>query len=209
MTILLDTMELSAGYSCPASAAQIPDAFVLAKLRQNTPMAPTVLVTDCQNASQPMELNVSVVPVPNLLLVNARLDKLCLNSHKPVHNLLRKNPSILYSYLLILEAQEPLGKLLSSLLSKIRKFERPNYKIVKKVVKILLKRGLISAVLLLNQPLTPATEMTTYAPTQLAMDSYKLLAEDDEYVPAEEVYDPDAVYAVVKTEVALADQMVI
>ena len=68
--------------------------------------------------------------------------------------------------------------------------------------------------------------MTTHAPTLLAMDTYKPPAEDDEYVPAEEVYDPDAVYAVYsddcdqnvnqdcdpdstdvgQTEVALADQ---
>ena len=117
-----------------------------------------------------------------------------IRNNQNISTLLRNNTSLLFHFLLILKAQEPLGKLLSGLLSNLRKFKRPNLNLVKKCASCLIKRGLIPTELLKNQP------MTTHTPTLLAMDTYK---------PPAEVYDPTALYAVAAPDFLLMIKMIV
>ena len=98
-----------------------------------------------------------------------------IRNNQNISTLLCNNRSLLLSFLYILQAHEPLGKL-----SKLRKDKEPNLNLVKKCTTCFINRGLIPTELL-KQP------MTSHAPTNNA--------EEDGYIPPEEVYQKDAVYA--------------
>ena len=94
----LRPMEPPAGYDCQASAQRRPNNWV----RSNP----------CSNPSCQHPPNTIVnAHLPDLKETQTRLAKIGLNSPKPFKYLLWRHTSILFSCLLILEVQEPLGKL--------------------------------------------------------------------------------------------------